>query len=83
MLLEACASSLIGPPLDWDTLPFWSIASLYIAGLVCIKLSSGFADKKQEELELSPARTYLQHFKSRHQIAGMPLIVSIFFAEHD
>jgi hypothetical protein len=81
MLLEACAASLVGPPLDWDTLPFWSIASMYIAGLVRIKLSCGFPDKKQGEVELSPARAYLQHFESRYQIAGMPLIV--YSAEHD
>jgi len=71
MLLEACASSVIGNPLDWDTLPPWSMASLYIAGLVRIKLNSGFPDQKQGELELSPARAYLQHFESRYQIAGM------------
>jgi hypothetical protein len=49
---------------------------MYIAGLVRIKLSCGFADKKQGQLELSPARAYLQHFESRYQIAGMLLIVS-------
>lgn len=77
MLLEACASSLIGPPLDWDTLPIWSIASMYIAGLVRIKLSRGFPDRKQGESELSPARTYMQHFESRYQLAGMLLFILI------
>jgi len=81
MLLEACVSSLIGAPLDWDTMPFWSASTIYIAGLVRIKLSCGFPDKKQREIELSPARAYLQHFESRYQIAGMLLI--LYYAEHD
>jgi hypothetical protein len=73
--MEACTSSVIGPALDWDTTPIWSIGSMYIAGLVRIKLSGGFADKKQGQLEFSPARVYLQHFESMYQIAGMLLIV--------
>jgi hypothetical protein len=76
-LLEACASFLVGPPLDWDTVPIWSVASMYIAGLVRIKLSSGFTDKNKRELELGPARAYLQHFESRYQIAGMLMKVSL------
>jgi hypothetical protein len=48
---------------------------MYIAGLVRIKLSCGFPDKKQGELELSPARAYMQHFESRYKVAGMLLII--------
>jgi hypothetical protein len=46
-----------------------------IAGLVRMKLSCGFPDTKQGELELSPARAYMQYFESRYKIAGILLTI--------